>query len=133
MTPDLIGKAILITGATDGLGRAVAIALVGRLRWDLVSWRGNPRAPRCPMSRHRKDPLRPLTANERQELTRLSRSLSAPAAQVERARAPAPPPRGAPPRARVSILGGPHPARPPPTRGNDGTPRPSPPGSAAST
>ena len=29
------------------------------------------------MSRHRKDPLRPLTADERQELTRLSRSLSA--------------------------------------------------------
>src|SRR3712207_627163 len=39
------------------------------------------------MSRHQKDPLRPLTADERQELTRLSRSLSAPAAQVERARA----------------------------------------------
>src|SRR3954470_11468095 len=39
------------------------------------------------MSRHRKDPLRPLTADERQELTRLSRSPSAPAAQVERARA----------------------------------------------
>src|SRR5215213_2370399 len=61
--------------------------LVGRLSWDLVSWRGDPRAPRCPMSRHRKDPLRPLTADERQELTRLSRSLSAPAAQVERSRA----------------------------------------------
>ena len=30
MTPDLIGKAILITGATDGLGRAVAIALAQR-------------------------------------------------------------------------------------------------------
>ena len=39
------------------------------------------------MSRHRNDPLRPLTAEERQELTRLSRSLSAPAAHVERARA----------------------------------------------
>jgi transposase len=39
------------------------------------------------MSRRRKDPLRPLTADERQELARLSRSLSAPAAQVERARA----------------------------------------------
>jgi transposase len=39
------------------------------------------------MSRHRNDPLRPLTADERQELTRLSRSPSAPAAQVERARA----------------------------------------------
>src|SRR3954469_7912634 len=38
------------------------------------------------MSRHQKDPLRPLTADERKELTRLSRSLSAPAAQVERAR-----------------------------------------------
>src|SRR5881398_563907 len=36
------------------------------------------------MSRQQKDPLRPLTAEERQELTRLSRSLSAPA---ERARA----------------------------------------------
>jgi transposase len=39
------------------------------------------------MSRHQKDPLRLLTADERKELTRLSRSLSAPAAQVERARA----------------------------------------------
>src|SRR4051812_47234361 len=39
------------------------------------------------MSRHRTDPLRPLTADERQQLTRLSRSLSAPAAHVERARA----------------------------------------------
>ena len=39
------------------------------------------------MSRHQKDPLRPLTADACQELTRLSRSLSAPAAQVERARA----------------------------------------------
>src|SRR5215210_4942585 len=48
---------------------------------------GDPRAPRCPMSRHRKDPLRPLTADERIALTRLSRSPSAPAAQVERARA----------------------------------------------
>src|SRR3954453_13792923 len=38
------------------------------------------------MSRHQNDPLRPLTADERQELTCLSRSLSAPAAQVERAR-----------------------------------------------
>ena len=34
------------------------------------------------MSRHRTDPLRPLTADERQELTRLSRSLSAPTAPV---------------------------------------------------
>jgi transposase len=39
------------------------------------------------MSRSQKDPLRPLTADERQQLTRLSRSLSAPAAHVERARA----------------------------------------------
>src|SRR5215216_8098404 len=39
------------------------------------------------MSRHRKDPLRPLTSDERIALTRLSRSPSAPAAQVERARA----------------------------------------------
>ena len=39
------------------------------------------------MSRHRKDPLRPLTPDERITLTRLSRSLSAPAAQVARARA----------------------------------------------
>src|SRR5881409_268171 len=39
------------------------------------------------MSRHRKDPLRPLTADERIALTRLSCSPSAPAAQVERARA----------------------------------------------
>ena len=39
------------------------------------------------MSRRRKDPLRPLTADERIALTRLSRSPSAPAAQVERARA----------------------------------------------
>ena len=39
------------------------------------------------MSRRQKDPLRPVTAEERQELARLSRSPSAPAAQVERARA----------------------------------------------
>jgi transposase len=39
------------------------------------------------MSRHRKEPLRPLTSDERMALIRLSRSLSAPAAQVERARA----------------------------------------------
>src|SRR5215211_5585504 len=39
------------------------------------------------MSRHQNDPLRPLTPDERQELARLSRSPSAPAAQVERARA----------------------------------------------
>jgi len=39
------------------------------------------------MSRHRKDPLRPLTLDESKELIRLSRSPSAPAAQVERARA----------------------------------------------
>ena len=39
------------------------------------------------MSRHQNDPLRPLTPDERVALTRLSRSPSAPAAQVERARA----------------------------------------------
>jgi transposase len=39
------------------------------------------------MSRHQKDPLRPLTAGERKELTRLGRSQSAPAAEVDRARA----------------------------------------------
>src|SRR5690349_2721589 len=69
------------------VGETLYGVLVGRLPWDLVSWRGDPRAPRCPMSRHQTDPLRPLTADERQELTRLSRSLSAPAGQVERARA----------------------------------------------
>src|SRR5829696_2141765 len=61
--------------------------LVGRLLWELVWWCSDPRAPRCPMSRHRNDPLRPLTPDERIALTRLSRSPSAPAAQVERARA----------------------------------------------
>src|SRR3954451_17724306 len=61
--------------------------LVGHLLWDLVWWRGDPGAPRCPLSRHQKAPLRPLTADEGKELTRLSRSLSAPAAEVERARA----------------------------------------------
>ncbi|WP_457089902.1 helix-turn-helix domain-containing protein [Microvirga sp. P5_D2] len=39
------------------------------------------------MSRHQRDPLRPLTPEERTELTRLSRSQSAPAAEVDRARA----------------------------------------------
>jgi transposase len=39
------------------------------------------------MSRHRNDPLRLLTTDERKELTRLSRSQTAPAAQVDRARA----------------------------------------------
>jgi transposase len=39
------------------------------------------------MSRCQKDPLRPLTPEERTKLTRLSRSQSAPAAEVDRARA----------------------------------------------
>src|SRR3954447_14181142 len=39
------------------------------------------------MSRHQTDPLRPLTPDERIALTCLSRARSAPAAQVERARA----------------------------------------------
>ena len=39
------------------------------------------------MSRHRNDPLRPLTPDEHKELTRLSRSQTAPAAHVDRARA----------------------------------------------
>src|SRR4051794_15818504 len=69
------------------LSRCCADQLVGRLPWDLVSWRGDRRAPRCPMSRDHQVPLRPLTADDRQELPRLSRSLSAPAAQVERSRA----------------------------------------------
>lgn len=38
------------------------------------------------MSRHKKDPLRELTEPERQELTQLSRSQSAPAAEVIRAK-----------------------------------------------
>ena len=39
------------------------------------------------MSRRRSDPLRPLTDTERTELVHLSRSQSAPAGQVARARA----------------------------------------------
>ena len=39
------------------------------------------------MSRRQKDPLRPLSDAERRALARLSRSQSAPAAQVARARA----------------------------------------------
>jgi hypothetical protein len=39
------------------------------------------------MSRQQKDPLRPLRDTERVSLVRLSRSASAPAAQVARARA----------------------------------------------
>jgi len=38
------------------------------------------------MSRHKKDPLRPLTEDERRTLERLSRAQSAPAAQVTRAK-----------------------------------------------
>jgi transposase len=38
------------------------------------------------MSRHKNDPLRELTAGERQELTRLARSQAAPAVEVIRAR-----------------------------------------------
>lgn len=37
------------------------------------------------MSRRKKDPLRPLTDPERQELTRISRSQAAPAVHVARA------------------------------------------------
>ena len=72
------------------------------------------------MSRHQQDPLRPLTADERQELTRLSRSLSAPAAQVERSRALLAIADGA------SYTAAAH-------QSDDGTTRRSPPGSAAST
>jgi hypothetical protein len=39
------------------------------------------------MSRHRKDPLRLFTSQERQALTDLNRAHRAPAAQVDRARA----------------------------------------------
>src|SRR4051812_14331810 len=38
------------------------------------------------MSRRKKDPLRELTADERRELTRISRSQAAPAAEVIRAK-----------------------------------------------
>jgi transposase len=38
------------------------------------------------MSRHKKDPLRELTGDERQELTQLSRSQTAPAVEVTRAK-----------------------------------------------
>ncbi|HKB42248.1 MAG TPA: helix-turn-helix domain-containing protein [Gemmataceae bacterium] len=38
------------------------------------------------MSRRKKDPLRPLTGDERDALTQLSRSLAAPAAEVARAK-----------------------------------------------
>src|SRR3954452_4098742 len=38
------------------------------------------------MSRRKKDPLRPLTDDERSSLTQLSRSRSAPAAEVTRAK-----------------------------------------------
>ena len=43
MTPDLIGKAILITGATDGLGRRVAMALAQRGATLLVHGRDRAR------------------------------------------------------------------------------------------
>ena len=72
------------------------------------------------MSRHQKDPLRPLTADERTELTRLSRSPSAPAAQVDRARALLAIADGASYTAAAHQVG-------------RGTTRPSRPGSAAST
>jgi transposase len=82
-----VGASVTVFDTQGAALAANAKALVGHLLWAVVSWRGDPRAPRCPMSCHQKDPLRPLTADERQELIRLSRSLSAPAAQVERARA----------------------------------------------
>src|SRR5215216_4333342 len=72
------------------------------------------------MSRHQTDPLRPLTADERKELTRLSRSPSAPAAQVERSRALLAIERRASYTAAAHQVGRRH-------------KRPSPPGSAAST
>ena len=72
------------------------------------------------MSRHRKDPLRRPTADERQEWARLSRSLSAAAAQSS-----APEPCWPLRMARAT--------RRRPTGSDDGTPRPFQPGSAAST
>ncbi len=44
MPPDLIGKVILITGATDGLGRGVAMALAQRGATLLVHGRDRGRA-----------------------------------------------------------------------------------------
>ena len=72
------------------------------------------------MSRHQQDPLRPLTAEERQELTR-------------RAARSAPPPRTSSAPGRSWRLRMARATRLPPTRSDDGTPRRSPPGSAAST
>src|SRR5215210_4209051 len=43
MTPDLIGKVILITGATDGLGRGLAVALAQRGATLLVHGRDRAR------------------------------------------------------------------------------------------
>src|SRR4051794_5470256 len=87
------GRVNVSPSDTQGGSRVPELGPLGSVRGALSngrpyrdSWRGDPRAPRCPMSRHQKDSLRPLTADERQELTRLSRSLSAPAAQVERSR-----------------------------------------------
>src|SRR4051794_16969301 len=88
------GRVNVSPSDTQGGSRVPELGPLGSVRGALSnerpyrdSWRGDPRAPRCPMSRHRKDPLRSLTADERKQLTRLSRSLSAPAAQVERSRA----------------------------------------------
>src|SRR5829696_862327 len=80
-----------MTGPTRLTLSLIAVTSAGRTSGSFAAgsgiMMGDPRAPRCPMSRHRKDPLRPLTPDERIALTRLSRSPSAPAAQVERARA----------------------------------------------
>ena len=43
MTPDLTGTAILITGATDGLGRGLALALAQRGATLLVHGRDRAR------------------------------------------------------------------------------------------
>src|SRR4051812_15221414 len=61
--------------------------LVGRLRGDWFWWWGDPRPRGCPWPPPGQDPLRPLRGEGRRALPRLRRSLSAPAAQVERARA----------------------------------------------
>ena len=54
--------------------------------WDIWYTAGNP-ARRLSMSRPPKDPLRPLTEEERTVLTEISRSFSEPASHVARAKA----------------------------------------------
>jgi hypothetical protein len=65
----------------------MGIAITSRMRYTHANTLLQDGAERCIMTRRQKDPLRPLTPEERAALERLSRSQAEPASHVSRAKA----------------------------------------------